>query len=59
MEGKLNKIWINVRKILAITLILGFVSCAKEEKTTGGGTTGGETIKIGVIVPLTGDLASF
>jgi len=58
MWRKLNKIWINVRKILAIASILGFVSCAKEEKTTGGGTIGGETIKIGVIVPLTGDLAS-
>ena len=53
MGGKLNKIWINVSKILAIALILGSVSCAKEEDKKE------ETIKIGFIVSLTGDFASF
>jgi branched-chain amino acid transport system substrate-binding protein len=65
MGRKLNKIWINVRKILAITLILSSALWVKEQTATGGRTTIGgraateETIKIGVIVPLTGDLASF
>ncbi|MFZ8803456.1 MAG: ABC transporter substrate-binding protein [Candidatus Calescibacterium sp.] len=53
MGRKLKKIWTKVIKILAIALILGSVSCAKEEDKKE------ETIKIGFIVSLTGDFASF
>lgn len=56
------------RKLLAVILALMLIAtlviagCSKKEETTGG-TTGGteepEVIKVGLITPLTGDVATF